>query len=570
MAAADKTVESSLRNWATHLDKWIAEKSVKVMKVSLFTELKKGDLEEVKTAPELFFALQRQMLSAGHSLESILSRFIFALNLAEWGHIAVSKLSEYKVGIPPPFQEVAMSDEFKLRLCLAKVYAEIVRKKSCERHIIARCSTRFAENPKTFPDIYSLLAHMLQNGHLTMENQRELFDSLAVNEHSECTEIINNYRSETKREKLTLPDALAVADMRVRCPSCGLEMSTGVDKISISIPMRTKEQDKRVSVAVSEGNRNSTAELIPEEEESPRKELSYKGHAGQKKLSKAVLLLMATAILCLLCTLSAVFLSSIVHNHRHMKQLHSGGAVAIVAEVNHFFTSQVTITEDAHNIGDTNHRIDLYHFPQSCKHLPITSEEYNHTSSLPQKIVKYILKGSTIKMDIEAAASTSNISRTDIILFTGLDAARNNFDIHSKEKTDFQYFFEREEYSYRVSRTNYYVLHFLKQEPTLNYNYTLRVDKNIDLQTLPQHCSLRKHRDNCSFNFTFTTGSSCLVADVESKQTTPSFVHLQTERKSRQGNAIVGAVMGCLLLATATTITITLSVTHCIRSWSHT
>lgn len=189
-------------SWAYRMDELIAKCSVKFMKISFRGEIRREDLEPIDSPSELFFALQRTEFRAGKSHEDILSRFIYTIRLDHWGHIAVQELERFHIPQPPVYDAALQSDQFKLYQCLAKVYALILRKKACERHVIACCSAEYRNNSKTFPDIYSLLDDMLQKGYVTTTDQKVLLESLAVNKHFNSVEIIQHYRSETNQEEI--------------------------------------------------------------------------------------------------------------------------------------------------------------------------------------------------------------------------------------------------------------------------------------------------------------------------------------------------------------------------------
>lgn len=253
--------------------------------------------------------------------------------------------------------------------------------------------------------------------------------------------------------------------------------------------------------------------------------------------------------------MSAIFIASTISNSSHGKALHQSGETTIVSEVKHFFTKSLKVTEDASNPGDSEHLIHLYRYPSRCSNLPLTHtyQQQTRLSSDLDNIAAYLVAGSTIELDICAATNTTEpVERTEVLLLNNLELA-NNFNEDSNEYIDFAFFSTGindmwkcgKTYYYSVSKTSYYVLTFLQPDHEIMYNHTLKLNKTvIDLNSslLVPACSLSHDKDNCTFNFSMSSQTSCIVAHIKKQETAENLVHIVSESSGQQGNAIAGTI----------------------------
>lgn len=272
-------------------------------------------------------------------------------------------------------------------------------------------------------------------------------------------------------------------------------------------------------------------------------------------------ILIAAIIGCALTT--GIFVVSAVYNTPvHSQLFHDGDIVILLQEIN-FFTKNVKITEDTYYPGDIDHVIDLYEYDLNCDELPIEfscQKEHSEMSNYLPNMTLYLVKGSNVELHVCASSNDTESDRIELVVTNDLERARNH-----QQETDKNVNFvfpiglngspACETYSLSIENTNYYVLLFSISSLPIVFNYTFNIYKaSVDLNSSPlpvSNCSLKRHNDNCLFEFEFSLLSvSCIVADVQ-QHSSRRYVHMTIEPTSSQGSVptgIAASFVGTVLL----------------------
>ena len=255
--------------------------------------------------------------------------------------------------------------------------------------------------------------------------------------------------------------------------------------------------------------------------------------------------------------------------------LYHDNATVILAQVDHFFTRSLTVTQDTGFPGDSDHEIDLYLFNKECSDLPIVETKYtiyDHNIFALNETILYLLPGSFITFSICASTNhTKNPDRLELLVLDNLERALS-FDIGDSFYT-FAYYSVGAEEDIRcrdetisIEKAGYYYfvifppLHPAEFE--LNVTYAIRwIDPIQFLETEKIH-TLRKNQDI----FEIVNSSppenkrSCLVATF--KRAAKPFVHIRLQFNPFLGMKVGMGVGGTMLVIELLLIMLVLMICH--------
>ena len=240
--------------------------------------------------------------------------------------------------------------------------------------------------------------------------------------------------------------------------------------------------------------------------------------------------------------------------------LYHDNATVILAQLDHFFTKSLTVTQDTGFPGDSDHEIDLYLFNQECSDLPTVEMKYTIYDNIfaLNETTLYLLPGSFITYSICASTNhTTNPDRLELLVLDNLERARS-FDIGDPLYT-FAYFSVGVEEDIKCSDETisikkagyYYFIIFPPLHPAefeLNVTYTIhRIDQTQFSETEKIH-TLSKNQDIFEIVNSSPPASkrSCLVATF--KRAAKPFVHIRLQFKPFLGMEVGMGVGGTIVV----------------------
>ena len=254
--------------------------------------------------------------------------------------------------------------------------------------------------------------------------------------------------------------------------------------------------------------------------------------------------------------------------------LYHDNATVILAQVDHFFTRSLTVTQDTGFPGDSDHEIDLYLLNRKCSNLPIAETKYtiyDHNIFALNKTALYLLPGSFITYSICASTNhTKNPDRLELLVLDNLERARS-FDIGDSFYT-FTYYSVGVEEDIRCSDETisidkagyYYFVIFPPLYPAefeLNVTYTIRwIDPTQFSETEKIH-TLRKNQDIFEIvSSPQANKRSCLVATF--KRAAKPFVHIRLQFNPFLETKVGMGVGGAMLVIELLLIMLVLMICH--------
>ncbi len=246
-----------------------------------------------------------------------------------------------------------------------------------------------------------------------------------------------------------------------------------------------------------------------------------------------------------------------------------------VAEVDHFFTRSLTVTQDTDFPGDSDHEIDLYLLNRECNDLPTAETKYtvyDYNIYTLNKTILYLLPGSFITYSICASTNHTNMpDRLELLVFDSLERARS-FDVDDSFYT-FTYFSVGVEEDIRCSDETisiekagyYYFIFFLPlhlAELELNVTYAIRwIDPTQFSETEKIHI-LRENQDIVEIVSSpqAIDKRSCLVAAI--KRAAKPFVHIRLQFNPLPGTKVGMGVGGAMLAIALLLIVVVFMICH--------
>ena len=279
-----------------------------------------------------------------------------------------------------------------------------------------------------------------------------------------------------------------------------------------------------------------------------------------------ILLILAAAILLGLTTVALL-------RNRTSISLYHDNATVILAQIDHFFTRSLIVTQDTGFPGDSDHEIDLYLLNRECNSLRIDEIKYtiyDHNIFALNKTALYLLPGSFITYSICASTNhTKYLDRLELVVLDNLERARS-FDIGDSFYT-FTYFSVGVEEDIRCSDETisiekagyYYFVFFPPLHPAdfeLNVTYAIRwIDPAQFLETEKIH-TLRKNQDIFEISPSQAIKRSCLVANF--KRAAKPFVHIRLQFNPFLETKVGMGVGGAMLVIELLLIMLVLMICH--------
>jgi hypothetical protein len=193
----------------------------------------------------------------------------------------------------------------------------------------------------------------------------------------------------------------------------------------------------------------------------------------------------------------------------------------ILAEVHHFITQSVVVTEDTKHIGDFYRKLEIYHLNLPCSNLP-TRIRLNTIANLSfsNDTTFYALANSLISFNICGRTNHTfgELERLELVLYkeepqeTAVYAV-DFFHVGTNDE------WECKESILYLDEPGYYTVTFLSPthpaEFTFNATY---ITSEVDFEQLNERAEanyiLYKDQDSHTFPLDFRTGHSCFVAII--------------------------------------------------------
>ena len=226
----------------------------------------------------------------------------------------------------------------------------------------------------------------------------------------------------------------------------------------------------------------------------------------------------------------------------------------VLAEVNHFFTSSLSATEDTKHAGDFYHDIEVYQLDSACNNLPTHKAITNANGtdlSLINSTVFYALVGSSISLNICATTNhtPTELERLDVVLYKDSQIIAVEF-FHLG--TDDEWLCK--ESTLLLDQQGYYTITFLPPTHQATFTYTAifsinQIDTKLLYRRVLTNQTLRIHQDTFKVPLTFGATHSCVVATIkDNPHTQRQTVHIQLTFTKQTGVFVIGAVMGILFI----------------------
>ena len=281
-------------------------------------------------------------------------------------------------------------------------------------------------------------------------------------------------------------------------------------------------------------------------------------------LSALLLGVLATAML-------GIITASHMMNSSNLSLYHDNATV-ILAELNHFFTGSIKVTQDSAYPGDTDHKIDVHIISSKCSDLPTLELISTHTGSdlsIINKTTLYLLAGSSITYSVcELTSHMNKTGRLEVVILDNLKSTespeniRNSFHkfaYFSVHKTDEP---SCDVVNHSFEANGYYTVIFLSPPYTAHFEYNvtyhIKVIDFTQLSVIANH-TLYTDKDSYKFPLDFGVGSSCSIATIKTAST--HYIHIQLKMKEHYDfwvKIVLGVVCGLILVISITAILVSI------------
>ena len=227
----------------------------------------------------------------------------------------------------------------------------------------------------------------------------------------------------------------------------------------------------------------------------------------------------------------------------------------VLTEVNHLFTSSLSVTEDTNHIGDFYRDIEVHQLDSKCDSLPTREEINTITNGTDLSSINgttfYALAGSSVTFGVCGTTSyaISELERLELILCKeslplaiGFFHVGTNGEWQCKEKT------------FILDEPGYYTIIVLPPtyQASFTFNATYSVHE-IDTEQLLERAivnySLHMDQDSCEFHLKFGAAHSCFVATImDNPNTLKQNVHIQLHFTKQKTGFITGGVLTSVLI----------------------
>lgn len=185
LGAAKKSDEDVVRKWVVQLDDLIDPESLEIIKLSLRSELKQTQLDNITRSSDLYNALKNSKVYDDE--HSILARIMYALMVLShrrYGHNALRRLGKEQCQSPFKISSLpARVDHAKFSMCQCLATACVVLKPENNERFIKHFANQLEINRNTVKTPCEIFVKMLQSDKITSENYHDLIEEAMVKSH---------------------------------------------------------------------------------------------------------------------------------------------------------------------------------------------------------------------------------------------------------------------------------------------------------------------------------------------------------------------------------------------------
>ena len=237
-------------------------------------------------------------------------------------------------------------------------------------------------------------------------------------------------------------------------------------------------------------------------------------------------------------------------NQPSTERYHENSSV-VLAELDHFYTKSLTVTEDTEHLNDFHHDVEVYHAECKCSDLVNMTTYTLNGSDLTPKPPVYALAGSSISVYICGSTNeTTESERLEIVLKNHLEEDKVPFRVNffhpgldGKRRC--------KDMIFHLPANGYYTIIFvLNPSSPIDFDYELTYKiQAIDFHLLVEYSfanyTLRADQESCKFSLSNGINKqSCFVAVIrENPNTTKGDVHIQLKYGNRKDGFIAGVFM---------------------------
>ena len=184
----------AILSWLTFVDVNITESGVHILKLGLFQEISYGKIQNLNAASSLYQALKSRL-----GRDRALARFLYALKKLGRRRHGKHCAEQFDIQVKLPYDHnPEISEDQMLYQCLVEMCIELdsqhevfssLRKYVCRHVLRANWRHQKVQNPAF------LFVLMLQEGHISVENQDKLAKSLDQVRAQSCLVILRHYRN---------------------------------------------------------------------------------------------------------------------------------------------------------------------------------------------------------------------------------------------------------------------------------------------------------------------------------------------------------------------------------------
>lgn len=260
--------------------------------------------------------------------------------------------------------------------------------------------------------------------------------------------------------------------------------------------------------------------------------------------------------LVLVVAVAAVLVSFAVKQYRSNQQSvterYRENSSVVLAELDHFYTESLTVTEDTEHLNDFRHDIEVYQLEgHRCSELEYVTEYMLNGSDLTPIPPVYALANSSILVHICGSTNaTTESDRLEIVL-------KNHLEETDENPYKVNFFHPGlvgkprcKDMTFQLPANGYYTLIMMNPSTPIQFDYELTYKiRAIDTHLLAEHSfsNYTLHADQESCKFSLSSGimkKSCFVAVIrENPNTTKGYVHIQLKYGNRMAGFIAGVVV---------------------------
>ena len=242
----------------------------------------------------------------------------------------------------------------------------------------------------------------------------------------------------------------------------------------------------------------------------------------------------------------------------------------ILAEVDHFFTASVDVTEDTEHIGDFHHFIDVYQLDSKCSHVPEIKYSYTVTGTNLTNINEttfYALPGFSMTYSICGTTnSTKEPERLEMVLIAAPHSETIDFLHPGTNNT-----WNCKERTFPLNQSNYYTVLFLPptHQTSFKFNATYGVSeidpRHLHRGSVANH-TLQKDSDSRKFPLKFGFTHSCFVATIrDNPDTYKEIVHIRLNFTNQNDGFIIGGGVGVVVIVLVLHVIMSVYACYLIR-----